>query len=201
MCRLTIRCDEEEICKSDGAQATEFEPFKGAISGALKRAGAVWGIGRYLYQLDAGFAECDKNTKRFPHYGKTKDGTVFSWKPPALPSWALPSGTKEKADAEAAAIADYDMKSALRGASRKGDAASKKKAAKKQQKEGKVQDPPIDETEHKGSDPDVLLTAAQNKTIHALRRDVGVSEEAYHQIILNDYTAEKTSDLLKWQAS
>ena len=39
----------EWIEKQDGSGATDMEPFKGGISGALKRAAVAWGIGRELY--------------------------------------------------------------------------------------------------------------------------------------------------------
>lgn len=39
----------EWVEKQDGSGASEMEPFKGGISGALKRAATAWGIGRELY--------------------------------------------------------------------------------------------------------------------------------------------------------
>jgi len=39
----------EWIEKQDGSGASDLEPFKGGISGALKRAAVAWGIGRELY--------------------------------------------------------------------------------------------------------------------------------------------------------
>lgn len=39
----------EWIEKQDGSGASDMEPFKGAISGALKRAATAWGLGRELY--------------------------------------------------------------------------------------------------------------------------------------------------------
>ncbi|RIH90121.1 Rad52/22 family double-strand break repair protein [Meiothermus luteus] len=39
----------EWVEKQDGAGPTDIEPFKGGVSGALKRAATVWGIGRELY--------------------------------------------------------------------------------------------------------------------------------------------------------
>jgi len=94
LCTLSIWDDEKGqwISKEDGAEETDIESMKGGISSALKRAGAVFGIGRYLYKLDAGFAECSKDSGKLPHYAKMKDGTAFSWKAPDLPSWALPAG-------------------------------------------------------------------------------------------------------------
>jgi hypothetical protein len=39
------------VSKSDVGTASTFEPSKGAVSDALKRAAVQWGIGRYLYEL------------------------------------------------------------------------------------------------------------------------------------------------------
>ena len=39
----------EWVEKQDGSGPTDLEPFKGGISGALKRAAVAWGIGRELY--------------------------------------------------------------------------------------------------------------------------------------------------------
>lgn len=120
MCYLSIRVSRENgdmpywVEKGDGAEQTDIEKFKGGISSALKRAASVWGIGRYLYKLETGFAECDKNTKRFPNYGKTKEGTQFSWTPPDLPEWALPSAPKAKKKTKKAEKEELDAKRAER---------------------------------------------------------------------------------------
>jgi len=95
ICTIKVQDDNGDwIEKSDGAQYTEIEDFKGAISGSLKRAAAAGlGIGRYLYKLDATFAKIYNNSqKQIPHRGKTKDGKWFRWAPPELPKWALPEG-------------------------------------------------------------------------------------------------------------
>jgi hypothetical protein len=39
------------VSKSDVGTASSYEPSKGAVSDALKRASVLWGIGRYLYAL------------------------------------------------------------------------------------------------------------------------------------------------------
>ena len=52
-CELRIRVDDEWVCKSDGAGATDVEGDKGAFSDSLKRSAVAWGIGRYLYDLDS----------------------------------------------------------------------------------------------------------------------------------------------------
>lgn len=86
----------EWITKWDTAEPTNIEPAKGGFSGAMKRAGAQWGIGRYLYSLDEAFAEVSENDPgvRGWHYAKLpKEGGSYYWKEPTLPGWALP---KEK---------------------------------------------------------------------------------------------------------
>lgn len=59
ICTLSIRADGEWISKSDGAGDTDVEGDKGAISDSLKRAAVKWGIGRYLYDIKAPWAECE----------------------------------------------------------------------------------------------------------------------------------------------
>ena len=54
---ISIRINGEWITKYDVSDPTQIEPVKGGFSGAMKRAGAQWGIGRYLYQLQETFAE------------------------------------------------------------------------------------------------------------------------------------------------
>lgn len=92
ICNLSIRCENGWVTKQDGAEPTDIESFKGGISSALKRAGSVWGIGRYLYKLESGFANIVKKGTKGSIYGKVKDnGQIFYWLPPALPEWALPA--------------------------------------------------------------------------------------------------------------
>lgn len=94
ICYLSIRCNGEWVEKSDGAESTDIEPFKGGLSSALKRAGSAWGMGRYLYDLEEAFATItDKNDKN-AKYAKTKENDVFYWSPPELPDWALPAKPK-----------------------------------------------------------------------------------------------------------
>lgn len=59
VCYLSIRIGEEWITKADGAGDTDVEGEKGAISDALKRAAVKWGIGRYLYALEAPWVPCE----------------------------------------------------------------------------------------------------------------------------------------------
>lgn len=77
----------EWITKWDGAEPTEYEPFKGGISGALKRCASLWGIGRYLYDLPTTFAQTktsldDKDNRTDWARAETKDKKNFFWKYP-----------------------------------------------------------------------------------------------------------------------
>lgn len=98
MCGISIRVNNEWITKWDGAQNTDIEPIKGGLSGAMKRAAVQWGIGRYLYQLPATFANVnDKGSHRDKAKGADKKDVWFKWDPPPLPAWALPEKSKEAA--------------------------------------------------------------------------------------------------------
>ena len=88
--------NSEWVTKWDVADPTNIEPAKGGFSGAMKRAGAQWGIGRYLYYLDETFAEVEEkepvgsrswNWAKLP---KDKGGREYWWKATGLPAWALP---------------------------------------------------------------------------------------------------------------
>ena len=100
-CGISIRYHDdavvgsaEWITKWDVCEPTNVEPAKGGFSGSMKRAGAQWGIGRYLYYLDETFAEVSEtNSGRGWNYAKLPDkhgGGTYYWKAPGLPAWALP---------------------------------------------------------------------------------------------------------------
>ena len=92
LCGLSIRLGGEWVTKWDGAENTDIEAVKGGLSGAMKRAGVQWGIGRYLYRLDEAWANVhDRGALR----GSFKSGdrrVYFKYDPPDLPAWALPDG-------------------------------------------------------------------------------------------------------------
>ena len=94
LCGLSIKVNDSWVTKWDGAENTNIEAVKGGLSGAMKRAASTgWGIGRYLYYLDEGFAKVmPEDSKEKGFFGKTKEGQKFKWLPPDLPSWALPGG-------------------------------------------------------------------------------------------------------------
>jgi len=97
LCGISIKCDEEWVTKWDGASATEIEAVKGGLSGAMKRAGSQWSVGRYLYNLDVAWARVsDNGANRGTAYKNKEDQKnkrnpiFFKWDPPLLPEWALP---------------------------------------------------------------------------------------------------------------
>lgn len=90
LCGISIKIDGEWITKYDGADNTSIEATKGGLSGAMKRAAVQWSIGRYLYDLDTFFAECSLEKLDGYERAKTKDNTVFYWKPPTLHKQYLP---------------------------------------------------------------------------------------------------------------
>jgi hypothetical protein len=92
ICGISIKCGGEWVEKWDGADNTAVEATKGGLSDAMKRAGVQWGIGRYLYNLEVGFAEILPEGKKGEYRGKVKEGNIwFAWNPPKLPAWALPT--------------------------------------------------------------------------------------------------------------
>lgn len=81
------------VTKWDGSQNTDTEPFKGGISGALKRAAVTWGVGRYLYDLGEQWADIREDGE-YTAQSKDKAGEKFSfkWNAPPLPKEFLPPG-------------------------------------------------------------------------------------------------------------
>ncbi len=81
---LSLRIDSEWISKEDGADAPEREPVKGALSGAFKRACAVWGIGEHLYDVGESWAIfTDAGVHRVQI-----DGATYRWDAPSIASKA-----------------------------------------------------------------------------------------------------------------
>ena len=94
------------VTRWDGSEvvgSNTIDKVKSTMSSAMKRTGVQWGIGRYLYQFDVGFAtvkpvdtrrQTDTNNGFIYHENKKKQ-EKFQWKPPALEAWALPLSTKD----------------------------------------------------------------------------------------------------------
>lgn len=90
VCGISIKLDGEWVTKWDGADNTEIEPVKGGLSNAMKRAAVQWGIGRYLYDLEVGWAQVSDKGAHFARLPEKKGGDTFKWDPPTLPAWAVP---------------------------------------------------------------------------------------------------------------
>jgi hypothetical protein len=91
LCGLSICVDRadgssEWVTKWDGAENSDIESVKGGLSNSMKRAAVQWGIGRFLYDLEEGWATVHEGGR---FMAKTKDGKWFKWDPPALPEWAV----------------------------------------------------------------------------------------------------------------
>lgn len=97
ICTISCLIEGQWIEKSDGAEQTDIESLKGGLSNAMKRAAVQWGIGRYLYKLEAMFVEVfnDKRPGSNKIYDK-KNNIQGYWFPPKLPNWALPVNEQEK---------------------------------------------------------------------------------------------------------
>jgi hypothetical protein len=65
LCGLSIYDSDrgEWVTKYDGAENTDIEPIKGGLSDSFKRAACVWGIGRYLYEIDGIWVEVEQRGK------------------------------------------------------------------------------------------------------------------------------------------
>jgi len=83
ICELSVLIDGVWVTKSDAADFTDIESIKGGASSALKRAAAVWGVGRYLYYLPIHWVGYDEPKKKLKEI-------------PELPSWALPNHNIER---------------------------------------------------------------------------------------------------------
>lgn len=99
LCGISIKFDGEWITKYDGSDNTSIEATKGGLSGSMKRAAVQFGIGRYLYDVEAMYADCisveafkklQKHDKEPYEKATTKEKKVFYWKAPALDDRFLP---------------------------------------------------------------------------------------------------------------
>lgn len=107
ICRLGLLVgagDEARwVWKEDAAENTNIEGVKGGISDAFKRAAVKWGIGRYLYHLEAGWHDVRDGWANGRGIDISSRGSHVGWVPtPALPSWALP---KERSETKAEGVA------------------------------------------------------------------------------------------------
>jgi len=99
LCGITIHSEKRSVTKWDGAEYTNIEPLKGALSDSMKRSAVQLGIGRYLYNLEMQFAICvivnsrreaDNCHTHYPDKNNKTAKTFISWQNPPLPKWAIP---------------------------------------------------------------------------------------------------------------
>ncbi len=65
LCGLSVFVERPDgssdwVTKWDGADNTAVEAIKGGLSGSMKRAAVMWGIGRYLYDLPVQWVRLDE---------------------------------------------------------------------------------------------------------------------------------------------
>ena len=116
VCYLSIRDQMGDwITKADGAGDTDVEAEKGGISDAFKRAAVKWGIGRYLYDLDAPWVPCESYERGGKKYWKRWTADPWS-KIRSTPSAPMPgrnapvsSGTKPARSETGATLSDADQ--------------------------------------------------------------------------------------------
>jgi len=65
VCSIGIKVGDEWIWKSNGAGDSDVEAEKGALSDAFKRAAVMWGIGRYLYDVDSPWVQIEAMGRSF----------------------------------------------------------------------------------------------------------------------------------------
>ena len=67
ICGISIfNADRNEwVTKFDGAENSDFEPIKGGLSDSFKRAATLWGIGRYLYEMEGVWVGIEAKGKSF----------------------------------------------------------------------------------------------------------------------------------------
>ena len=87
ICTLAVKIDGEWVSKEDGAEETDIEEVKGSLSNSFKRASVHFGIGRYLYRLEAQWVPIKQ-------IGSGKNYKMLQQ--PKLPDWALPGGESQQ---------------------------------------------------------------------------------------------------------
>lgn len=89
-CKLGIRIEGEWVYKVNGAPETDMEGFKGGFSKSFVRVASNWGIGRYLYDLEATWANfVDRSTPgakkaMIKKNKEDKYGEPHFWLPPKM---------------------------------------------------------------------------------------------------------------------
>lgn len=106
ICTISINVGGNWVSKSDGAGDTQVEAEKGAISDAFKRAASMWGIGLYLYDVDAPWVPCEtyeRNGKKYFSKWKVDPWTCVKNQPaPRITKEKIADAAEKKAQAHKA---------------------------------------------------------------------------------------------------
>jgi hypothetical protein len=121
VCSIGVKVENEWVWKSDGAGDTDFEADKGALSDAFKRAAVRWGVGRYLYDVDAPWVEIEPMGKSFKIAASElpKLRALLNRSAPEEPGWKTRANKMREALKEAARPDDIDKIIASYGVSLK----------------------------------------------------------------------------------
>jgi len=98
ICGITIRTENGNITKWDGAEDSKESPLKGGLSDSMKRAAVQWGIGRYLYYLPPMRGvqiSWEPNAISGNYKEEDKKWTTLWWKPNAAAVKAIENAIKE----------------------------------------------------------------------------------------------------------
>lgn len=91
MCTLSVRCGDQWVAKTDGAEATAIEAVKGGTSDALKRAAVKWGVFRYGYRLPSDWHKVQDGWANGKGVDISHNKKHVGWvATPKLPGFALP---------------------------------------------------------------------------------------------------------------
>jgi hypothetical protein len=217
LCGLSIKCGSEWVTKWDGAANTEVKDggkldddtnIKGGFSASMKRAAVQWGIGRYLYLLEAGYAQIVKADGRY--YSKLKIGDKYEsiyWNPPELPAWALPKKKEPapKATPLAGNTPAAPAQNPVQGNSQAPAAASAPSQASSTPPapSGPVKDPPAPPPQHKPNAADELVSVLaacfegttapvfDEKYKETLRQEILTSKEKFGPKVAYEYALNK----------
>jgi len=175
---ISILLDGHWVSKSDGAQFDSYHDgkgarakelaIKGAFSDAFKRAGVMWGIGRYLYDYKADWAEMDDQ-------GNPK--VVLT-----LPAHMLPEDEQAVAAAAAAAQAERDAQAQRDAAAQaERDAQAQRDAAAQAERDAQAQRDAAAQTERDAQAQRDAAAQAERDAAAQAERDAQAQRDAAAQ--------------------
>lgn len=108
LCTLYIRHNGEWIGKTDGADTTDIEAFKGSLTQGIRRAAVMWGISRYVHAISGQFLA-------FQYV----NGKPTPTQVPVIPEWAIPpEPPKEEVEATPATEEEEEEETATEEATK-----------------------------------------------------------------------------------